>query len=236
MVLFLSGIDHEVQPEPAKPAGDHNFNAFIGTQFMRLNTLNLDDMLSGGEDDDFTDYQMALGEIELERLQRKIKMNQKKTTEAWDDKKAKQHAESLYKYTSAQLWSEMRIQTREKVNECKAEKSEAIKELKMCTTKKAEINTGVLDFTNLASAGVLTRDDVLESVCEYENEMKAKLKGLDTPWKIKLGLNDELRQLKAKARKDLGLRRPILSCALDFIIHKVNKMVNGRRYNSYKVV
>ena len=47
---------------------------------------------------------------------------------------------------------------------------------------------------------------------------------------------DEMRQTKAKARRALGIKRPLLQKVTDFLIHTVNKCVNGKNFTEYKDV
>ena len=178
------------------------------------------------EDLHFTPYEESIIRITLEMYREKNSIRKKKGHFS--------SKEELYKDTSAKYWKNMRRQLEEKVVECAIERKRIERELKICEWKKKEVKMGCVDLTDIGKESGITTKDMLENVEAYKGQLKEELKTKEKPWQVRLGLNDETRQLKRIAREELNLTRPWRAKVADYLVHKCNKLVNGRKYDAYK--
>ncbi len=192
-------------------------------------------ILSGAdqkEDVESTYKEKVMG-IALELVKEKAALKKIKREECWDRAETECRVHEMYKVFSARYKYEMVNEVHAKVVECKKTTKQIKKELQLCSRKKLEVKAGVIEFTAMADEYGVTSEDVLESIRSYQKDLRDDLKVAGKPWKIRLGMMDDYRQQKRQAREDAGLQRPMMSRIGDYMIHKFNKLINGRKYSIY---
>ncbi len=126
--------------------------------------------------------------------------------------------------------AEMKSEAEAKVSDCEMVTKRINQKLETYRQKIKEIKMGVAQFSQMAEDNQMTPDDLLDAKRSLEESLKLAGK----PWKIKLGMIDDCRQQKQRARRDLGVAQPFMSRVSNYVIHKCNKMINGTHYNTYQ--
>ncbi len=180
----------------------------------KSNTENLSTQTVSREtrlfDSEFTDYHRKISDLTLECVATRKELEKLKQEEGWSKTKEKQKLHDLYKVISRKLELEMQRE--------------------FCNWTK----------DNLLLQRLLMRcrfymDEQWDG-CEFERYLQNRLKNKQTPWKVQLGLLDELRQIKRVIRKDCGLKRPLFTRCKDYITHKVTKTFCSTKYDFYKKI
>ncbi len=180
----------------------------------------------------FTEYESSVINTTCEMLNARAALREKRVEEDWDDETAEEKAHSVYKSTSRQYRAHVDAEIQHRIDESKKKRENIRDEIKACKKMKTEVKRRA----GSGSKSQATSEEVLISINGYAKELKKQMAELPSPWKLKLGLMDEFRQTKKRARKDLGLKQPLLSRLSDFILHKMNKSVNNDRYTIYKTL
>ena len=223
-----SGAD---QTQEFKPGSIHSG----ADQTQVIESGSIHSIISGADQkkDIGSTYKEKVMGIALELVKEKAALKKSKREECWDREETECRVHEMYKVFSARYKYEMVNEVQAKLVECKKTTKQIKKELQLCSRKKLEVKAGVIEFTAMADEYGVTSEDVLESIRSYQKDLRDDLKVAGKPWKIRLGMMDDYRQQKRQAREDAGLQRPMMSRIGDYMIHKFNKLINGRKYSIY---